>query len=243
MSGKHRISALPQRVLLRAEIVHDGGRIVTHTLGVAPRALLLATQAPLPAGSSARILLSFPRLVQPFEVVARVAALPGEGGALRFDVESGSEDALAFLAAIGGGEIEPASPSRQSYRCLLVEDNNFIRDLFAYGMEKYRKTRSADISIALANDAEEAWDMLALDDYDLAIVDFYLPTQSGSQLIARMRAEPRLADMAVVAISVGGAEARDASLGAGADLFLDKPIVMRDLFATLDKLTVHEVAR
>ena len=49
--------------------------------------------------------------------------------------------------------------------------------------------------------------------------------------------------MPIVAISVGGAEARQASIAAGADLFLDKPLVMRDLFTTLDLLTLREAAR
>jgi FixJ family two-component response regulator len=49
--------------------------------------------------------------------------------------------------------------------------------------------------------------------------------------------------MPVVAISVGGQDARDASMEAGADLFLDKPIVLVDLFDTLDKLGDHHEER
>jgi CheY-like chemotaxis protein len=199
-------------------------------------------------GAEVTILLSFPRLVQPFQVRARVADAvheegPGKPAKVRCEVVAASREALAFLAEMAGQPADPAPESRSNYRCLLVEDNNFIRDLFSYGMDKYRRTRGAKVSLALAHDAEQAWTMLTESDYDMAIVDYYLPTQNGSELIARMRAQPRYADIPVVAISVGGAEAREASMAAGADLFLDKPIVMRDLFDTLDRLAVRTEGR
>jgi CheY-like chemotaxis protein len=126
---------------------------------------------------------------------------------------------------------------------LLVEDNAFIRDLFQYGMQRYCRMRGRDLSLALASDAETAWEMLREGGYDMAIVDHFLPAQTGSQLIARMRAEPCLSTVPVVAISVGGREAFDEAMAAGADLFLDKPVVMRDLFSTLDRLTARVEAR
>jgi CheY-like chemotaxis protein len=58
-----------------------------------------------------------------------------------------------------------------------------------------------------------------------------------------MRSEPRLAEMPVVAMSVGGSEARAATLAAGADLFLDKPLVLKDLFSTLERLNSHGASR
>jgi CheY-like chemotaxis protein len=63
--------------------------------------------------------------------------------------------------------------------------------------------------------------------------------QTGSQLIARMRAEPGLSAIPVVAISAGGPDARAEAMAAGADLFLDKPVVLSDLFSTLDTLTAR----
>jgi hypothetical protein len=46
--------------------------------------------------------------------------------------------------------------------------------------------------------------------------------------------------MLLVAISGGGPEARRAMLAAGCDLFLGKPVVLRDLFATIESLTASE---
>ena len=125
----------------------------------------------------------------------------------------------------------------------MVEDNAFIRDLFAYGVRRYGSSRRREIHLAIAEDAESAWSMLGEQDFHMAIVDHYLPVQNGAQLIGKIRADPRLAAMPVVAISVGGQDARDASMEAGADLFLDKPIVLVDLFDTLDKLGDHHEER
>src|ERR1022692_1256889 len=116
-----------------------------------------------------------------------------------------------------------AAPAlRREYRVLLVEDNGLIRDMFAYGVDKYFRKNASSVVVDFADDAETAWEMLHASPYDLAIVDYYLPQSTGAQLVTRMRRDAALHGVPVVAISVGGAAARDASLEAGADLFLDK---------------------
>jgi len=74
---------------------------------------------------------------------------------------------------------------------------------------------------------------LAKSTYDLLIVDYFLPSETAASLIARLRADSRLARTPIVAISVGGRDAREATISAGADVFVDKPLVFRDLFNTL----------
>jgi CheY-like chemotaxis protein len=69
------------------------------------------------------------------------------------------------------------------------------------------------------------------------VVDCYLPVLDGARLVERIRALPELADLLVVGVSGGGRDAADAMIAAGADLFLDKPIVLRDVFTTLESLT------
>src|SRR5206468_433035 len=93
-----------------------------------------------------------------------------------------------------------------------------------------RRPRDRRRRVDGAADGASAWQMLSDGSYDLAIVDYFLPELDGAQLVQRMKAEPRLATVPVVAVSVGGPTARDATLAAGADLFLDKPLVLRDLF-------------
>jgi CheY-like chemotaxis protein len=144
---------------------------------------------------------------------------------------------------VGRSRVRSTRPLDASgpYRCLLVEDNAFIRDLFVYGIRRYGRDRERLITVEVAEDADAGWRMLEKGGYDMAIIDYFLPTRTGAELIAQIRDDARMADMPLVAMSVGGKEARDATIAAGANLFLDKPIVMRDLFATLDRLAPQVV--
>jgi CheY-like chemotaxis protein len=119
-----------------------------------------------------------------------------------------------------------------------------IREMFEYEATRYFRLQNAKLAIEVADDADRAWQVLvdrraAGGAFDLAIVDYFLPTSDGgdgSALVARMRANMDFARIPVVAISVGGPGARRATIAAGADMFLDKPIVIRNLFSTLARL-------
>jgi CheY-like chemotaxis protein len=70
-------------------------------------------------------------------------------------------------------------------------------------------------------------------------VDHYLPVLDGSSLLALVRRQEDLSTLPLVGISVGGIDVRESMLKAGADLFLSKPIVLRDLFSTLERLATQ----
>src|SRR5215467_11956548 len=67
-------------LLLRAELHHPAGKIVSHTLHVSKRSVSVATGELLPPGTPVRLVLSFPGLVHPFEVEARVLMSRGDRG-------------------------------------------------------------------------------------------------------------------------------------------------------------------
>jgi DNA-binding response OmpR family regulator len=182
--------------------------------------------------------LSFPRILDPVDLVARIADIriagePGEPGGIRltFDDPAAGARLMAQLDRAETPGDGAATPDRP-YRVLLVDDSWLIRDMFAYGTAKFFE-RPGALAIDHAEDAEEAWGKLAKSTYDLLIVDYILPSEDGASLIARLRADSRLARTPIVAISVGGRDAREATISAGADVFVDKPLVFRDLFNTL----------
>ncbi|HJZ87336.1 MAG TPA: response regulator [Polyangia bacterium] len=239
-----------RRVLLRAEVVAQGKRQVSHTLEMSDSAALVQADHPPALGQPVRLQVSFPRLLAPFELEGLVtghhpARKPGDVAAMTVEFVFRSDDERRKLAALLARistvptppEELPPDQAAPSYRVLLVEDNHMIQDIFAYGVRKYFHRQRSSVTVDVAADGQQAWQMLLEVPYDLAIVDFYLPVLDGSKLVGRMRGEPRLAGLPVVAISVGGTTARDAMLEAGADLYLDKPIVLRDLFSTLERLT------
>jgi CheY-like chemotaxis protein len=235
-----------RRILLRAEIVAGAAQIVTHTLELDESNAFVPTEdISLPVGTEVGVQLSFPGLVLPVDLHARVAGHrdpsgPGDPGGLVLEFQfrsDGERAALAALLARVDAPAESSPPAQRAYRVLVVDDNHLIRDLFSYGVKKFFRARPGAVDVEVAEDGQVAWTMAEKAPYDLVIVDFYLPVLDGSQLVRKLRAEPRLREMPIVAISVGGVEAREACLAAGADIFLDKPLVLRDLFSTLERLT------
>jgi CheY-like chemotaxis protein len=239
-----------KRILLRAELSDEhGGHIIAHTLELSDVEAFVETDVHLPLGAAVRLTLSFPRWVASIPVGGRVTGhrhgvAPGEPSGLELALTfANDEEQERLLAVLRTMSEPPATPSEEGFHVLLVEDNHLIRDMFSYGIRKYFRGREGNVVIDHAPDGAAAWQMLSDGDYDLAIVDYYLPVLNGAQLVERMRSEPRLAEMPVVAVSVGGSEARDATLAAGADLFLDKPLVLKDLFVTLERLNSHGASR
>ena len=239
-----------KRILLRAEVECDGhAPFVAHTLELSEDEAFVETDVRPEPGTPVRMRLSFPRLVEPFHVVGRVTALaestaPGEPAGLELSIEAASpEDAARLATVITTLAEDPSADALEGFHVLLVEDNNLIRDMFSYGIRKYFRGKAGFVTVDHAADGASAWRMLSDGSYDLAIVDYFLPELNGAQLVQRMKAEPRLATVPVVAVSVGGPTARDATLAAGADLFLDKPLVLKDLFATLERLNAHGAHR
>lgn len=234
-----------QRLLLRCEVTVRGREVVTNTIEVGTSDVRVAWPGHAVAGEELRVVLSLQGLVPRLQLVCRVASVDppdasrGHGASLVCEIVAASDEARDALAELAAGH---ADETARPYRCLLIEDNAFIRDLFSYGVRRYGVDRKRTIVVDLAEDWESACSMLERERFDMAIVDHYLPTRTGAELIERIRRDPRTSEMSVVAISVGGDEAREAAMAAGADLFLDKPIVMRDLFATLDRLATGAAA-
>jgi CheY-like chemotaxis protein len=231
------------RLILRAELTARGETVVTRTREISADEVILPTSLLVPIGTPVGIRLSFPGLVEAFEISGVITAHhpsdgPGEAPGVTVRIHSGDPASKERLARLLAPD-DPARPPTSGFHILIVEDNGMIRDMFAYGVHKYFKTRG-QVSVDVAPDGAAAWDLLVGAPYDLAIVDYYLPIVNGAQLISRIRGDERFARLPVVAISVGGEDAKTASISAGADLFLDKPIVLRDLFATLDRLAVQK---
>jgi CheY-like chemotaxis protein/Tfp pilus assembly protein PilZ len=239
MSASHRTSEL----LLRAEIQSRRETVVAYACELTPSSVFVVTDWRPPIETVVALRVSLPTLVEPVELAARVAACRPSRGigspaglTFHFDSSEARQAVTRLLERLQPHGANP-SPDRREYRVLLVEDNAFIRDMFAYGIAKYFEQHQNTVQFDHAVDASSARAKIEQVDYDLVIVDYYLPAEDGASFIARLRREPRFATAPIVAISVGGPSAREATLSAGADLFLDKPVVLRDLIQTLHVLS------
>jgi CheY-like chemotaxis protein len=223
------------RFILRAEIQSSSEIVISYGFELTPSSIFVVTEWRAPIGASVSLRLSFPRVLEPIVVSAkieniRVAGAPGEFAGLDLSFE-----ACAPIRVLLDELKTPVSLPQAAiptYRVLLVEDSGLIRDVFAHGLANFFPQPGA-FTVDHAESAEVAWDLLGRVAYDLVIVDYFLPVEDGASLIARVRGDVRLSKLPVVAISMGGRDAREATISAGADLFVDKPLVFRDLFSTL----------
>ncbi len=119
----------------------------------------------------------------------------------------------------------------EATRILVVEDNPVIRDLVRLGIAKLGAElgMGGRIEVEHAGDGGSAWDQIQKWRPDLVVLDLYLPVLNGIDVIRRVRSTPELASTGILAISASVHDARDRSLGAGADQFLQKPIRLVEL--------------
>jgi signal transduction histidine kinase len=113
----------------------------------------------------------------------------------------------------------------QRSRILLADDNADMRDY----VERLLGTQ---YEVSTAEDGEVALEILRRERPDLVLSDVMMPRLDGYGLLAAIRTEPRLRDLPVILVSArAGDEARVEGLDAGADDYLVKPFVARELLA------------
>lgn len=223
-----------ERIVLRAELIDGTRHIIAHTTEIGPTSAFVRTDEPAEIGTQVTLRLSFPRLLAPLEIPATITARDagsGPGKYPGFTLEFAADERLARLQRRGD---EP--PTTGSCRILLVEDSAIMRDIVAHSASAFSQT--FQIATDSADSAESALEIMTKESFDLAIVDLYLAGQlDGADLVRDLRT--RKLDMPVIGFSVGGMKARVAFLDAGADLFLDKPVMLRDVFTTLERLSAR----
>ncbi len=121
----------------------------------------------------------------------------------------------------------------KNLRVLLVEDAPFLR--YAFG----RLLRMHGFEVMEANDGREALECVNTFHPQLVVTDLMMPVMDGVELIQRLRADPRTADLPVLAITADASEQAEAKAReAGAVDFVTKPI---DLPTLLDRLRALQV--
>src|SRR4029079_18356341 len=106
-------------------------------------------------------------------------------------------------------------------RVLVVEDEEPIRQLLSYNLEK------EGFTVAISPDGEEA--LVALDEVrpDMIILDWMLPRLSGIELCRQLRARPDTREIPVIMLTARGEEEdRVRGLDVGADDYVTKPFSM-----------------
>ena len=111
-------------------------------------------------------------------------------------------------------------------RVLLAEDNAVNQEVAVALLG------SAGIEVDVANDGQEALEMLRLNDYALVLMDVQMPVMDGLDATRAIRASG--SKIPILAMTANAfAEERQRCLNAGMDDHVAKPVVAEQLFATL----------
>ncbi len=114
-------------------------------------------------------------------------------------------------------------------RLLIVDDDSDIREVLMSILE------AQGYEVAGAADGLEALERLAKGPPpSLIILDLMMPRMNGVQLLERMRAMPRFADIPVLVLS-GDAHGRELTAKLGVRACLLKPIELTELEGALDQ--------
>jgi uncharacterized protein (TIGR02266 family) len=202
----------------------------------------VATNRELPIGTVVRLVLSFPGLLEPIAIEGTVRwtrrdGEDGDGGAGIEFAEGPSRDQLAAVVERIRAR-DPRMVSR-AFRVLVVEDNRHVAALLQEGLRgSSRRDFGGSISFVFRNaeDGRAAVEILRREQFDALIIDVYLPILDGPKVIHHARTDLGLATLPIIAVSGGGEPARRLALEAGANIFLDKPMRLRKVIDTMQRL-------
>jgi uncharacterized protein (TIGR02266 family) len=202
----------------------------------------VATNRDLPIGTRVNLVLSFPGLLEAIAIEGTVrwkrheAGTEGDAGAGIEFAPGPARDALAAVI----DKVRTRDPKTVSrlFRVLVVEDNKHVAQLITEGLRGSSRRDFGGVSFVFrsAEDGRAAVEILRREKFDALIIDVYLPVVDGPKVISQARTELGLTELPIIAVSAGGDSARRAALDAGANIFLDKPMRLRQVIDTMQRL-------
>jgi CheY-like chemotaxis protein len=228
----------PYRVVVSAA---EARQLSVLTDDLSASGLFLATPHELPLEQPLDLTLHLPdgrRAVRcTGRIVRRSAAgeeRVGYGVLLEFSDAHVAIDYIERLNALQRGEVdvEPAS-----FRVLVVEDNEVVRELLALSLPKLwaqRYPRGPQLVVAVVSDGQRALAALAQEEYRLVITDVFMPNLDGRVFLSTLRHDARWRGMPILVISA--AAVGDEVMAQDADAFMLKPLRLTALFQTVHVL-------
>ncbi|MGB9600190.1 MAG: response regulator [Myxococcota bacterium] len=232
-------------LILKADISYKDKSFSEYIEDISIGGCFLSTNLEIPISERINIELSFPSLVERLilegVIVWKRSPLPRKnvrgGYGIRFDIQpqvrKRLEQFLLPLAEERGG----LPPIDRPYKIIIAEDNPHILGMYRYGIQRLAKFElPSDRMILLSevDDAKDVEEIIFKEEFDLLILDFYIPLFSGDEVIKRLRSSG--VNKPILVISGGGEEGREKALSAGADMYLEKPITVNDLIANIKRL-------
>ncbi len=156
-----------------------------------------------------------------------VESEPGRGSTFRFTVD------CERAAPSPPGLPQPSGETRADLagaRVLVVEDDE-VNQLVARGV-----LEAAGAKVSIASTGREALALIRPGAYDIVLMDLQMPGMDGIETTRRLREDPALADLPIVAMTASAmAGDRERMLEAGMNDYVAKPVRVAAIYATLRK--------
>ncbi len=217
----------------------DRAQVLSATENLSQGGLFIQTDRVFELGDQVPVSLSFPGLIDPVEIVGKVAwirkgsAELAGGVGLKVERDADRKRLEALLTP------EAAPQPSEGYRILIVEDNPHIIEMYSYVL---KKLASGDLGgkvpfeVHFAPDGHSALKQLLETRFNLVMTDLYMPVMDGFALVERIRTEEKLKSMPVIVISAGGKDAQDKALALGVDIYLRKPVKFAEVLDTVKQI-------
>ena len=182
------------------------------------------------------------RLVEQMGGQIGVESLPGQGSTFWFTVSLGKDAAPACFRPEGATHGPAESPASDlsafmGAHILVAEDNLFNQQVVTELLE------AVGAKVRIANHGQEALELLRATRFDCVLMDVQMPVMDGLETVRRIRADPALADLWVIAMTANASrEDQERCLAASMDHFITKPILPERLYAELVKYMPRRAA-
>ncbi len=118
-----------------------------------------------------------------------------------------------------------------SAKIMLVEDEQPIREMLRYALEKH------DFQVIEAESAKRARDVLMTERPDLLVVDWMMPSESGVEFIRRLKQNEIWLEIPVMMLTARVEEMDKVNgLESGADDYMTKPVAIKEFVARIKAL-------
>jgi uncharacterized protein (TIGR02266 family) len=227
--------------VLRVEF-RDRADCLDATENLSRGGLFVQTSERFQLGQELVLSVAFPGLLEPVRIrgvvvwlrPAREEAAGGVG--IRVPHE---EDRKRLEEVLGGRSASGFQPPEGGYKVLLVEDNPLIVDMYSYVLKKLASAElrgKVPMEVHFASEGHAALRVLTEGGFHLVLTDLYMPVMDGFALVQRMKSDPRLREIPVVAISGGGREAEQRARAEGVEVYLRKPVKFVEVLETVKRL-------